>query len=219
MVCEKLMNRFLLFCTVLILSVSILSGCTQATDHPLLSTSESPIITQTPTASIEPSSTPSPALNSEFVLRSPEVAEGGMLPKDYTCDGSSATLPLEWSGEPANTQSFALVMYTIPNPGESHWYWVLYNIPPNTHNLVKNVSGVGTLGNNSVNGKTEYAPPCSKGPGPKLYTYTIYALLASPLFTIPPAEVSRDVLLSTIKDRTLGSAELNVYYSRQNGGQ
>lgn len=152
--------------------------------------------------------------DSDLVLRSPEVAEYGMLPKEYTCDGSSSTLPLEWSGVPAGTKSLAIVMHTIPGPNESHWYWVLYNIPPDVQNLVKNASGVGTLGNNSVNGKTGYSPPCSKGPGAKKYTYTIYALSAPPQFSVSPSKVSRDVLLSAIKDITLGSAELNVYYSR-----
>jgi phosphatidylethanolamine-binding protein (PEBP) family uncharacterized protein len=158
-------------------------------------------------------------LDNCFVLNSPEVAEGGQLPIDYTCDGSSSTLPLHWNGEPTNTRSFALVMYTIPGPTEIHWYWVLYNIPLNVHSLVKNVSGVGTLGNNSVNGKTEYSPPCSKGPGAKKYTYTIYALSDLPQFEVSAVNVNREVLLSAIKDMTLTSADLNVYYSRQNGGK
>jgi phosphatidylethanolamine-binding protein (PEBP) family uncharacterized protein len=106
-------------------------------------------------------------------------------------------------------------MHTVPVPNESHWYWVLYNIPSDVSSLVKNAIGVGTLGNNSVNKKTEYAPPCSKGSGPKLYTYTIYALSAPPQFDIPASQVSRDFLLSAIKDRILDAAELNVYYSRQ----
>jgi phosphatidylethanolamine-binding protein (PEBP) family uncharacterized protein len=152
---------------------------------------------------------------STFVLTTPEVIDGGMLPKEYTCDGSSATLPLEWSGVPSGTKSLAVVMHTIPGPNESHWYWVLYNIPADTKALAKNVTGIGNFGNNSINGKTEYAPPCSKGPGPKLYTYTIYALSAPPQFDVPASQVSRDILLSAIKDRTLDTAELNVYYSLQ----
>jgi phosphatidylethanolamine-binding protein (PEBP) family uncharacterized protein len=151
---------------------------------------------------------------SRFILSSPEAVEGGMLPKEFTCDGSSSTLPLEWKGVPVGTKSLAVVMHTIPGPNESHWYWVLYNIPSDVRTLVKNVIGVGILGNNSVNKKTEYAPPCSKGPGPKLYTYTIYALSAPPQFDVPASQVSRDVLLSAIKERILGTAELNVYYSR-----
>ncbi len=149
-----------------------------------------------------------------FTLASPEVTEGGALPKEFTCDGASATLPLSWSGVPEGTKSFAVVMHHIPGPGDSHWYWVLYNIPANVTKLEKNTSGIGTLGNNSVNGETKYAPPCSKGPGEKLYTYTIYALSAEPTFSVPASEVSRDVLLDAIKDSTLASATLNVTYTR-----
>ncbi|MFN8399512.1 MAG: YbhB/YbcL family Raf kinase inhibitor-like protein [Anaerolineales bacterium] len=149
-----------------------------------------------------------------FTLTSPEVTEGGALPKEFTCNGSSATLPLAWNGAPEGTKSFAVVMHHIPGPGDSHWYWVLYNIPANVTSLEKNTSGIGTLGNNSVNGETQYAPPCSKGPGEKLYTYTVYALSAEPTLSVPASEVSRDVLLDAIKDITLASATLNVTYTR-----
>lgn len=35
---------------------------------------------------------------SEFVLSSPEIGDDSLLPVDYTCDGVSATLSLNWSG-------------------------------------------------------------------------------------------------------------------------
>jgi phosphatidylethanolamine-binding protein (PEBP) family uncharacterized protein len=216
------------------LIVSMLVGCASSNSQlpSITATQDSPTKSLSSTPLIISNSTPSTATdytglfkpqsatpNSQFILNSLEVSENGQLPKDYTCDGNSSTLPLKWTGEPAGTKSFALVMYTIPSPTEIHWYWVLYNIPSSIHELVKNVSGIGILGNNSVNGKTEYSPPCSKGPGAKMYTYTIYALSALPQFSVPSVKVSRDVLLTAIKDITLASAELNVYYSRQNGGR
>jgi phosphatidylethanolamine-binding protein (PEBP) family uncharacterized protein len=159
--------------------------------------------------------TPKPTPTStEFVLTSPDVAEAGNLPKDYTCDGTSATLPLNWKNAPAGTTSFAIVMHHIPGPGDSHWYWVLYNIPASVTTLSKNSQGVGTLGTNSVNDRTEYTPPCSKGPGAKTYTYTVYALSQAPEFSVAADKVDRDTLLAAIADRTLGSATLNVIYSR-----
>ena len=159
--------------------------------------------------------TPKPTPTStEFVLTSPDVTEAGNLPKDYTCDGTSATLPLNWQNAPAGTTSFAVVMHHIPGPGDSHWYWMLYNIPATVTALSKNSQGVGILGTNSVNGRTEYSPPCSKGPGAKDYTYTIYALSQAPEFVVTADAVDRDTLLAAIADRTLGSATLNVIYSR-----
>ncbi len=152
--------------------------------------------------------------NSSFKLFSPEVNAGQALPQEFTCDGAGITLPLEWSDVPEGSQSFAVIMHHIPGPGDSHWYWILYDIPANVHSLPKNVAGMGTLGNNSVNGQTAYAPPCSKGPGLKTYTYTVYALSAPPQFTVNPSEVSRNILLTALSDITLASAELNVTYSR-----
>jgi phosphatidylethanolamine-binding protein (PEBP) family uncharacterized protein len=204
----------LLIGLLVILTVT-LSACVGASPTTTPQSSETPTAGGNQSITGQQTDVPPFGMNSQFILASQEVTGGGLLPKEYTCDGNSSTLPLEWSGEPATTKSFALVMYTIPSPNESHWYWVLYDIPPDVHNLDKNVVGIGILGNNSVNGRTEYAPPCSKGPGPKLYTYTIYALSATPQFTAPPAEVSRDILLAAIKEITLGTAELNVYYSRE----
>jgi Raf kinase inhibitor-like YbhB/YbcL family protein len=149
-----------------------------------------------------------------FKLTSPVVAESGALPKEFTCDGASATLPLAWSGAPDGTRSFAVIMHHIPGPGDSHWYWVLYNIPADVQSLPENVTGVGTLGNNSVNGRLEYAPPCSKGPGAKTYTYTVYALSAAPHLDVAAGDVTRNILLAAISAITLDSAELSVTYSR-----
>jgi len=154
---------------------------------------------------------------STFVLRSPAVTNGGALPVEFTGDGEGATLPLEWSGTPPGTQSFAVIMHHEA-PDMSKWYWILYNIPANVHGLPKNVKGVGTLGNNSVNQRTEYAPPHSKGPGPKTYIYTVYALSAPVQLTVPPSQVNREVLLAAMKDRLLGTAELQVVYSRPGDG-
>ena len=149
-----------------------------------------------------------------FVLRSPEVADGGTLPKAYTGDGESATLPLEWSGAPAGTKCFAVIMHHVDPQGKTKWYWTLYNIPGGITNLPKNVTGIGILGNNSINGQVGYAPPHSKGPGPKTYVYTVYALSNPVEIAVQPAEVTRDVLLSAMKDRSLATAELKVVYTR-----
>ncbi len=152
---------------------------------------------------------------SVFTLTSSEVADGGQLPAEYTCDGASATLPLDWGGAPAGTQSFAVIMHHVASPTDIHWYWMLYDIPADTTSLPKNTAGIGTLGPNSVNGKASYTPPCSKGPGPKIYIYTVYALSAQPQLSASTSQVNRDTLLAAIQDITLASAELSVTYTRK----
>ena len=154
-----------------------------------------------------------PSLAGSFVLSSPAVQADGVLPKEFTGDGESISPPLVWSGAPAGTKSYALIMHHNA-PDMVKWYWVLYNIPADVKSLPKNVKGIGTAGNNSVNRDLGYAPPHSKGPGAKTYILTLYALSAPPQLTAAPEEVSREVLLAAIKDKTLASAELSVNYTR-----
>jgi Raf kinase inhibitor-like YbhB/YbcL family protein len=149
-----------------------------------------------------------------FILRSSAVTNGGTLPVEFTGDGAGISPPLSWNGAPADTQCFAIIMHHVDPHGVTKWYWTLYNIPANVRSLPENVQGIGTLGNNSVNHKTGYAPPHSKGPGAKIYRITIYALSAPVQISLPPAEVNRNVLLNAMKDRVLDSAGLKFTYDR-----
>jgi phosphatidylethanolamine-binding protein (PEBP) family uncharacterized protein len=149
-----------------------------------------------------------------FVLRSPVVSDGGALPIEFTGDGSSATLPLEWSGAPAGTQSYALIMHHLDPEGKTKVYWTLYQIPATTHSLPKNASGIGVLGTNTINDRIGYAPPHSKGPGAKTYVISLYALSAAPPIHLPASQVTGVGLLASIKDLILASTDLNVVYTR-----
>ncbi len=170
---------------------------------------------------------------SGFTLTSPAVGVDGKLPAEYTCDGASISPPLAWTKPPAGTKSFAVTMHHIPGPPrpgdkpgspseDKHVYLVLYNIPATATLLDKALtkaregpSSAWRWGVNTVNRRAEYAPPCSKGPGDKKYTLTVYALSKEP--TIAPADkrgATMDELLAAIKDTTLGTATLDVTYAR-----
>jgi len=151
--------------------------------------------------------------NSSFVLSSPEVADGGALPTEYTGDGVASTLPLEWKGAPEGTKSYAVIMHHMA-PDAIKWYWIIYNIPADVQSLPKNVQSVGTLGGNSVNNRIGYAPPMSKGPGAKNYIYTVYALSEAPKISASQDRVDREMLLAAMDGNILASAELHVVYSR-----
>ncbi len=153
-----------------------------------------------------------------FVLTSPEISADGKLPIDYTGDGSGATLPLAWKGAPAGTKSYALIMDHLAPGNVMKHYWTMWDIPTSTMSLPKNVKGVGKLGT-SFKGQVGYEPPHSQGPGAKTYVLTVYAL-SSPLeITQQPRDVSRDTLLTAMKDKVLASASLNVVYSRSGDAQ
>jgi phosphatidylethanolamine-binding protein (PEBP) family uncharacterized protein len=155
---------------------------------------------------------------SGFTLSSPAVPPSGAYPAEFTCDGASASPPLEWSNAPAGTRSFAVTMHHIPGPGDKHVYLVVYNLPSSVTSLAKNAHGIGAWGVNTVNGRPEYTPPCSKGPGEKTYNLTVYALSSDPTLALS-GRVTMDMLLDAIKDKTLATAKLDVSYARTGSAQ
>ena len=152
--------------------------------------------------------------SSNFVASSSAFVNNGKYPKKYTCDSLGVSPPLSWTSAPSGTNSYAITMHHIPGPGDKHVYMVLYNIPSSVTSISEAVSGVGLFGINTVNGNTSYTPPCSQGPGDKLYIITVYALSSAPVFTVPQSQVTMDILLSAISSKTLGSSIINVTYSR-----
>ena len=146
-------------------------------------------------------------------MGSPAFRAGGDLPARYTCDGASLSPPVSWSGAPAGTVAYAVVIHHVAAPDDVHWYWVLYDVPATVDHIDEGVTPPAKVGTNSVNGRSEYTPPCSKGPGRKVYTVTVYALSAPPALPNPRV-VNRAVLLAAIADRTLAVASIDVGYAR-----
>ena len=149
-----------------------------------------------------------------FKATSTAFIKDGTLPKLYTCDSLGIAPPLSWTNAPAGTTSFAITMHTIPPSPPNHVYMLIYNIPANITALPENSTGLGIWGINTVNGQQKYTPPCSQGPGAKLYTFTVYALSAPPIFSVPASQVNVDLLLSAISGKTLASSIINVTYTR-----
>jgi Raf kinase inhibitor-like YbhB/YbcL family protein len=70
---------------------------------------------------------------------------GSAIPTEFTCEGSDTSLPLAWSGAPAGTQSFALIVDDpdAPDPQApkmTYVHWVLYDIPPAVTSLEQGAS-------------------------------------------------------------------------------
>ena len=138
----------------------------------------------------------------------------GIYPKLYTCDSSGISPGLQWSNAPNSTTSYAITMYTITPTGDKHVYYVLYNIPSTTSSIPDNSKSIGVFGINTVDGKTTYTPPCSQGPGAKIYVLTLYALNAQPTIAVSNTQVTMDILIAGMKNKIVDSAVMSVNYSR-----
>lgn len=167
-----------------------------------------------------PRQAPEPAPTSaaaSLALTSTDVTNG-RLAVDCTCDSKSTPRAptLSWGTPPQGTKAFAVVMHHITRDSDTRVYMVVANIPASARGLKRDGAGGAATqvwGQNTVNRKNAYAPPCSQGPGDKTYTLTLYALTAEAVLP-KDKPLTRETLLAAIKDTTLGTATLDVKYAR-----
>lgn len=162
--------------------------------------------------------TPAPTTIAKQLLFSGNgFANNGNFPKLFTCDSSGFSPGLQWSNAPTGTNSYAITMHHLPPtyPTEDkHVYIVLYNIPSAVTSLTNNSKTIGSFGINTVDRKNSYSPPCSQGPGAKVYILTLYALSATPTISVSSSQVTMDVLLASIRNKILDSTVMTVTYTR-----
>jgi Raf kinase inhibitor-like YbhB/YbcL family protein len=122
-----------------------------------------------------------------LTITSRAFAAGGEIPAEYTCEGADTSPALQWSGAPAGTKSFALIVDDpdAPDPAAPKrvWvHWLLYNLPAAATGLPEDVGSgalpAGTLeGTNDWN-RTGYGGPCPPI-GRHRYFFKLYALDAA----------------------------------------
>ena len=172
----------------------------------------------TTTNSNSNSATPSPTtIAKQLIFTGNGYSNNGNFPKLFTCDSSGFSPGLQWSNAPTGTNSYAITMHHFPPsyPTEDkHVYFVLYNIPSSVTSLSDNSKSIGSFGINTVDRKNTYTPPCSQGPGAKVYILTLYALSAAPTVSVSSSQVTMDVLLAGIRNKILDSTIMTVTYTR-----
>ena len=119
-----------------------------------------------------------------FVLTSGVFAQGGEIPRLYTCQGKDIAPPLAWTGAPAGTKSLALIVDDpdAPDPKAPMmtWvHWVLYNIPPTAGGLPQAATArdlpAGTKEGLNDWKRTGYGGPCPPI-GRHRYFHKLYVL-------------------------------------------
>lgn len=149
-------------------------------------------------------------------LTSPAFRDGERIPQKYTCEGKDVSPPLEWSGAPEGTKSFALICDDPDAPMGTWVHWVVYNIPNTTNSLLEAVpKGDVVLGGVSQGmtsfGWVGYGGPCPpRGPAHR-YFFKLYAL--DTLLNLEPG-VTKEKLLKAMEGHILATAQLMGLYSR-----
>lgn len=138
-----------------------------------------------------------------------------MIPKQYTCDGRDISPPLQWSGAPAETKSFALICDDPDAPMGTWVHWVIFDIPAAVSGLSENVSpqeevpGAGKNGKNSWQ-RLGYGGPCPPS-GTHRYYFKLYALDA--MLNLRPG-TTKEGLLKAMKGHVLSEAQVMGKYKR-----
>jgi hypothetical protein len=113
-------------------------------------------------------------------ITSSAFTEGGMIPKQHTCDGADISPALSWTGVPESTKSLALICDDPDAPMGTWVHWVLFNIPPGEPGLSAKIPSSANLSNGAKHGTNDfrrlgYGGPCPPG-GTHRYYFKLYAL-------------------------------------------
>lgn len=152
-------------------------------------------------------------------ITSPAFTMNGPIPTKHTCEGSDLSPALAWSGAPAGTKSFALIVDDpdAPDPAapKMTWvHWVLYDVPPGAASLPEAVAAehlpTGTLEGTNDWRRTGYGGPCPPI-GRHRYFFKLHALDT----VLPDLEKpTKAKLEAAMKGHVLAEAQLVGTYQK-----
>jgi Raf kinase inhibitor-like YbhB/YbcL family protein len=173
----------------------------------------------------QPPAAKEPGAMAKFTLTSPDLSEGGRIAEaqvfnGFGCKGENLSPALSWSGAPAGTQSFALLVHDPDAPtGSGWWHWIVYDIPAATSSLPagagdprKKLMPAGVVQGRSDYGSVGYGGPCPPPGKPHHYHIRLYALKVAKLGV--PADASAALIGFNVRAQSLDAAELMGLYGR-----
>jgi Raf kinase inhibitor-like YbhB/YbcL family protein len=149
-------------------------------------------------------------------LNSSAFDDGLPIPVMHTCDGPDLSPPLEWTGAPPGTRSFA-VMVEDPDAPRGWVHWVLYGLPATTSQLPAGLATEEVLPGGVRQGLNDfghfgYGGPCPPAGKPHHYQFQLYALDCA--LRLGSAAAKSD-LLRAMEGHVIASAKLTGTYGRK----
>jgi Raf kinase inhibitor-like YbhB/YbcL family protein len=142
-----------------------------------------------------------------FKLASSAFSTGQKIPDKYTCDDLGLSPPLNWTGAPAGTKTYVLIVEDQNALNFTHW--VIFNLPSNQTVLDEAVSPKGVLPKGAAQGKNDfgavgYGGPCPPS-GSHRYVFHLYALDTSLALS---AGATKQAVRTAMKGHVLAEATL-----------
>ena len=161
----------------------------------------------------------------KFALVSPDIGQDQNMAIDqvfngFGCTGKNLSPALFWSGAPAGTQSFAIMVHDPDAPtGSGFWHWVVYNIPAAATSIPaeagdakKKIMPAGIVQGRTDWGTTGYGGPCPPPGKAHHYHFRIFALKVPKLDL--PADATAAMVGFNVNANKLAEAELVGLYGR-----
>jgi len=171
------------------------------------------VMAQTPAAATRP-----PPL----VLSSPAYEDGGVLPDKYTqkAPQPAPSIPFSWTGTPAGTQSFVLILHdldVVTNKTQTDsLHWLAWNIPANATSLPEGVPNVATLpdGTVQITHRNTIGFVGPGWPGPTSYHHYVAELFALDTKLTQGTTATRDEVMAATNGHILARAAYEGRFHR-----
>jgi Raf kinase inhibitor-like YbhB/YbcL family protein len=141
--------------------------------------------------------------------------EGGTIPKLHTGEGADLSPAIEWTGAPAETQSFALIVDDPDAPVGTWTHWLVWDLAASRRNLAQafkpgpvEVEGINDFGRRGYGGPM---PP--KGHGQHRYFFKLFALDVASLGL--PSNARRDAVERALQGHVLAAAQYMGRFERR----
>ncbi len=148
-------------------------------------------------------------------LTSAAFAEGDLIPAAHARQGQNVSPPLVWSGAPAGTVSFALIMDDPDAPRGTWVHWVVYNLPADAAALPAGIGSDADLPGDAAHGKNDWGETAYGGPQPPSgthrYFFKLYAL--DTVLDLRPGATKNDTL-AAMDGHVLAEGQLMGRYRR-----
>jgi Raf kinase inhibitor-like YbhB/YbcL family protein len=151
-----------------------------------------------------------------IAVSSAAFVQGRPVPARYACTGEDLSPAVRWTGAPAGTQSFVVVLEDPDAPGGVFTHWIVYGIPPDQQELPEGlpaepVVAGGILQGSNDFGSVGYRGPCPpRGPAHR-YVLRVYALDGMPNLA---AGADRIALDRVISGHILATGDTSAAFSR-----
>src|SRR4051794_8596552 len=147
-----------------------------------------------------------------LAVASPDLGNGGTVPRRFTCDGAGARPALSWAGIPSQAVEVAVLVGDPDAPGGTFVHWAVWGLPPTTKGVRSDALPTGAVQGVNSAGGNGWTPPCPpQGEKPHHYVFGVYALRKR--ISLRPGEDPSGVV-PAVRAAAIATGSLTAHYGR-----